>query len=419
MAPKGQKRDAPATKKVAAVKKARAAEATEDPAMTSIVETIEQSEKTLSQNCRNMLIAGVRGSLNTPSDERHAAQTMVMGMVEQVLDAKQTFLQDSLDTAKAAETNIAATKVELATKLSQAEGVLVEQIKTTEEKTLANVAAQEEVAAATAVHSEKQTLQLAGDASMQEQQAIKAAVEQAIEKDLKAVFEGEGSCKDLLTLMAKFSFDESLIKALPSTCATAPADRGAFDTMVLNQLETSLKEKLADLSKSFDAEVVGAKQRADAVYSAHAQVELAMARQAAAADEQTAAAAARLEVEAAVEAAKAAVAALVPQQSETVTLREGHSAALEAFLLNTRRPFQVLRDATAAKVVVSEAQVTLVEAHVTFADVEMTPTVEAEPTLPGLIAEAILPDPKAASPAPKDTPINVAESVSIVTAAGA
>ena len=49
----------------------------------------------------------------------------------------------------------------------------------------------------------------------------------------------------------------------------------------------------------------------------------------------------------------------------------------------------------------------------------MTPIVELEPTLPGLIAEAILQDPKAASPAPKDAPINVAESVSIVTAAGA
>lgn len=420
MAPKGQKRDAPATKKVLAAKKARAAEATEDLAMVAIVNTIEQSEQMLSQNCRSMLIAGVRGSLNTPSDERHAVQAMVMGMVEQVIDAKQACLQQSWDLAKAAESNIEVTRGELATKLSQAEIVLVEQIKTAEGKTLANVAAQEEVVAATAAHAAKQASRLSGDAAMQEQQASKAAVEHALEKDLKAVIAGEGGCKDLLTLMSKFSFDESLIKALPSTSATAPADRGAFDAMVLNQLETSLKEKMVELSKAVDAEVPGAKQRADAVDSAQAQLYEAMARQATTADEQAAAAASQLDAEAAVEAAKAAVAALVPQESEAVTVRESHAAALEVFLSSTRRPFEALRDATTAKVVVSEARVALEEDHATPTDVEMTPTVVVtEAVLPDHIAEVTLQEPTAVTPAAKDAPTSLAESAFLVTAAGA
>merc|ERR1712194_367882 len=123
----------------------------------------------------------------------------------------------------------------------------------------------------------------------------------------------------------------------------------------------------------------------------------------------------RLDAEAAVEAARAAVAALVPQESEAVTVCESHSAALKAFVSSTRRPFEALRDATTAKAVVSEAPVTLEEDHVTPTDVEMTPTLEvAEAVLPDHIAEATLPEPTAVTPAAKDAPTLLAESAFLV-----
>jgi len=276
---------------------------------------------------------------------------LVVGMVDEVIACGEAGLLEALDLSKAAETSTEAAKVELATKLSNAEAILAEKTKAVDEKTLANAAAGEKLAAVTVVHSEKLAFQCTGDAAMVELQQSKAAVAVGIEKDLKAIVEGEADCKELLATLQKLSFDESLIKALPGTCSRAPADRGSFDGMVLNQLETSLTQKLVDLSKAVEAEVPGAKERADAVVAAEEQVTAATAFQANAADEQATAEASRSEASVGVEQAAATLAAHEPEESKALTVREQKAAALEEFQKSTRGPFEMLRDRKAGMIV--------------------------------------------------------------------
>merc|ERR1712217_241779 len=98
----------------------------------------------------------------------------------------------------------------------------------------------------------------------------------AIANDLKAILEGPACCQKLLALLQKLNCDESLVKALPATCGRAVADRGDFDGMVVKQLETSLANKLDELTKSVDGETDAAKARSDAVDEAQAHAQAAM-----------------------------------------------------------------------------------------------------------------------------------------------
>merc|ERR1712039_1020322 len=135
-----------------------------------------------------------------------------------------------------------------------------------------------------------------------------------------------------------------LIKALPGTCVKAPAERGSFDSMVLNQLETSLKETLAEFSKAVDTEAIAVKERSDAVLVATAAVEESVASQATAEEEQSAAEAARLEASASVASLKAVLAAHENNKSDASEAREGLAFALEAFQNTVKGPFELLKN---------------------------------------------------------------------------
>merc|ERR1712083_609830 len=75
-------------------------------------------------------------------------------------------------------------------------------------------------------------------------------------------------------------FDDSLVQALPGMCEKMPSERGSFDVMVLNQLETSLAAKSAELTKDLRAAKTGAIESATAVDTAKEQLEVAKTEQA-------------------------------------------------------------------------------------------------------------------------------------------
>merc|ERR1712039_793204 len=134
-------------------------------------------------------------------------------------------------------------------------------------------------------------------------QKNKAAVVNAIAVDVKQILAGESDGKELLVMLTELKFDDSLLTALPATCARAVADRGEFDGMVLKQLETSLQQKLESLSKDVEAEVPLAKERSDAVSVAQEEASVATALHSKAKDEQVCAEASRREAAASVEEA--------------------------------------------------------------------------------------------------------------------
>merc|ERR1712217_210812 len=130
--------------------------------------------------------------------------------------------------------------------LSEAEIVLTEKCQKLEESVLACAEAKEKASAARATLAEKEEIQRTRDVSISEQQGLKVALEKAIETDMKSIQDGVGDGNELLELIRKINVDESLMKVLPSTFAKAATERGAFDGMVLSQLETSLNQKLQE-----------------------------------------------------------------------------------------------------------------------------------------------------------------------------
>jgi len=202
----------------------------------------------------------------------------------------------------------------------------------------------EKVSAANALLAEKVETQRMGDSVMLQLEEDKTAVEKGINSDAKAITEGQIDCAELLATLERLKCDESLIKALPATCSRAPADRGAFDGMVLDQLDTSLAQKLAEIVKHIEAEQAGVKERAGAMSTAKEEVEAATTLQAKAAEEQALAEACQAEASAVVDSAKAALAAHEPVELDAAALREQKALALDDFQKNTKTPFIDVRD---------------------------------------------------------------------------
>merc|ERR1711948_207909 len=169
-------------------------------------------------------------------------------------------------------------------------------------------AAAECVTNAKAVLSEKEDLQRTGNATMEALRSGKAEIEKAMEQTLKTIAEGESTVNELVNMLQRLKFDESLIVALPGTCARAPSDRGAFDSMVLNQLETGLKDKLEEMSKALEQEAPAIQARAKDVEEAQAHLVAAEAQKTMATEELALSETPRCEAAAAVDAVKAALA---------------------------------------------------------------------------------------------------------------
>merc|ERR1712217_106294 len=164
----------------------------------------------------------------------------------------------------------------------------------------------------------------------------------------KAILEGQADCQKLLVLLQKLNFDESLIKALPATCGRAVPDRGDFDGRVVQQLETSLAQKLSDLTKRVEDETVAAKARSDAVSEAQEQAQVVVNLQVKASEDQATAEVLRKDASAALDATKAELEAHGAVERTAVNARAEQLAALETFRQTVRVPFEVLRDAKAS-----------------------------------------------------------------------
>merc|ERR1712232_941409 len=157
---------------------------------------------------------------------------------------------EALQLAQAGVDKLDEEKGELAAKVLAAEALLADKTTVLKEKVTTNASAKETVAAAATVLAQTEESQRAKEVAFQELQQDKANVESAIATEVNAIANGESQGKSCVAMCKKFSFDETLTLALPATCARAVADRGAFDKMVLDQLETALKQKLIDLSNA-------------------------------------------------------------------------------------------------------------------------------------------------------------------------
>jgi len=342
MAPKrGTKRQAEAASPVAKKPKV-------DPAIAGVNEAIEQAAD-LPESCRKMLLASVTSALGAPSDERHELQVAVVAMIGQVVEAVQAKLQEAVDAQGANVGGVEVRRTDLQAALAAVEEVLTaaKDDFDTKKRTLAQAA--EAALSAKGVLQEKQEAQRTGDAAMVQAKESKAALDKGIEVDLHAITEGTSESpmqnyEALLPLLKELALDQSLQSALPSVCAKKAADRGSFDSMVLEQLGQTLRDAAAAHTKVAEEALPASKDREAAVEAAQTDVDAANAAQLAAAQALSAADEAKKAATAAAKVAKDALAAFEPEYLQATEVRDAQAKKLEDFKVKSVGNFEFLRD---------------------------------------------------------------------------
>jgi len=294
-----------------------------------------------------MLVEGVRGSLNTVTDTRHDMQNLMVKLAEEVLENKATFLKDAVSLAQEVVHELESGTTGVVARLAAVEEALAAKMTVLSERATANACAKDQLRDARSALTSTEEAQRTKDAGFQELKDDKVNVEAAIALEVSAIAAGESQGENVVALCKKFSFDDALTLALPKTCARAVADRGAFDKMVLDQLDAALKEKLVDLTKAIEAELPAGEARTKAVHQAKDAVERAVADQAETAAKESAAQAACSEAKAEVDSAKTALADREPAVQRANALLDEKAESLEMFQSAVWNPFVALRDARA------------------------------------------------------------------------
>lgn len=224
-----------------------------DPMAEQFREIIDAWEMApVSEEVKKMLAEILPCSLGEFSDQRHKFQERVVDAVAGIMtEAEAAFNKEIKDThaqqdeavkekplrekeATEATANVEAAKVET----QRLKTLLAESATTFRARTTSLVEAEE------AKKLDAQKSQEAGKK--------KADFETALEdlRFLKTISaeEAEGSVKqdELVKLLKKYKFEESMLIALPAALAKPPDARGQFDLMAIGQLETEIGKKVAE-----------------------------------------------------------------------------------------------------------------------------------------------------------------------------
>merc|ERR1712039_979163 len=131
--------------------------------------------------------------------------------------------------------------------------------------------------------------------------------------------------------MSKLELEKSLAVALPSSCTKTKEQRGAFDDLVISELEKAMTTKIASLSKSIEEEEPAEAERKAAVLAAETSLKASLEAEKAASTEAEAATAATIEAEGVVTQAKAEEAAMVPSIQQVTSKHADRVLELEHF----------------------------------------------------------------------------------------
>jgi chromosome segregation ATPase len=310
----------------------------------------------LSESCRNMLLAGIPKAFETASEERHQSQAALVSMVGEVLQEVLAKIDEAAAEEQGRYSGIEARKAELDSALATAEQQHSAAAEEAQTKTATMAEATRDAQSAKVLVQEKEEQQRSGDAATLAAQQEKIALEEVMKSSWAVIVEGQSDaaadhCSALTPFFKDMNLDQSLMSALPSSCKKKCSERGSFDTMVLDQIETQFKGKLAALVKVIDEAAPAAQQRAAAVEEARAGLEKAVAAQQAAVEALTAATSAQNSAAAAVQAAKDAVEAFEAEHAKATKARDEIALELENFKEYNIASFEMMRDRASAKAI--------------------------------------------------------------------
>jgi len=317
---------------------------------TPVVEGIQQADF-LNETCRQMLLAAIPSSLGTPSNLRHDLQHTFVQMVGEALDEveackRRDFEEQSCKLQEVEESRAALMQAltDAQDALTNARNIVLSKKTSYDDQTKALSDAQ------AALHKEKEK-QRTGDIASDEANSMKLALDNVIEADLKAIVAGELTIADasahydaLAPFFGDLRLDDSLKTAMPITCVKPKAERGAFDNMVIEQLEKTFSNKASELLQRVEEAAPKKAERDAAVEAADAHVIETRALHQKAADELTIAQTSEKDTSNAVCKAQEDLNAYEPERLKAVEAKAAKGGILDNFMQNVKDYFALLRD---------------------------------------------------------------------------
>jgi septal ring factor EnvC (AmiA/AmiB activator) len=261
---------APPAKKHQAVPRAK---------LTSVAKALKATES-YPQSVVTLLSQNVDLSLGVAKEERHDFQSKFVDMIAEVLDSVQKALEQKIADAES--------------KISQADSEKEKREAAVKEATLAVEALTEALKAAESAlqdacqkHEDSQKAltaakqeQEAGDASLHSASNKKDTLEILLKDSFEPVKTGsleEPKVKGAIAALTKagkeFSFDHFLITSFGSALTKPSAERGNFDVLVVDQLESALKHQIELFSSQLTEGAAGLEERAAKVATAATDLE--------------------------------------------------------------------------------------------------------------------------------------------------
>jgi len=332
-----------------------------------------------------MLSTSLPGCLGMPKEQRHPFQQEIAGMVGEVLAKCEAGLQGGVQSA---ETSLAAVKAlkdtDEATERDEAEKLSAKEEAWAAAQTAADEASKA-LSAAREAQAATEAAKAAGDAEHEAAAEKKARLSSALSDHFLPIKEGgaepakvkEGIAA-VLAAGGDFSFDATLLKALPSAAQKAFGDRGSFDSLVLDQIEAEFKKHAEALDELIANAEPTKKEQEAKVEEATAESEKAKAH-----EQECAAAlvAAKAEVKEALASKRAAAKAIRergPEIKQMTAELEKASTRLDEFRSGPLAAFQELRDLSeAAPAEAEEAQAPKDPSEAPADDGQTIPTAEA------------------------------------------
>lgn len=233
-------------------------------------------------SCRAMLVAAAPAALKVPKNKRHVHQIAMMQMLREIFIAEKASWQARINDAQSA---LETTTVQQTEKMGTKEAKDAE-LKAHKETVHAKFEAQskatevvdeckEELAAALASHTAAETTR----ASLGKMQESDLALQEIIEGLKASKYENPKDLKKHIAAVTErlqsLEAEEALVKTLPQILRRKPEERGNFDEMALQQLDSYMKDHLVSLtSKIEDADKTLA-EHAVAVTAWEATIEVA------------------------------------------------------------------------------------------------------------------------------------------------
>mmetsp|Transcript_3401 Transcript_3401/g.5608 ORF Transcript_3401/g.5608 Transcript_3401/m.5608 type:complete len:389 (-) Transcript_3401:208-1374(-) len=326
----------PAVAKAAAKKSDGSTSEAKDQA--GVVKEVLLESEVLADSVKNMLAGAVMHSLVFYKDCRHETQSKVVDMlgsametIEKALEAAITEATAKLDEAKEGE----VTKKE---ELTKAEEGLEALAKEDVEKEQVWTEADEAVNKAKEAVETAEAAETQGNKDLEKAEAKKATLETVMADIYTPIKEGtaENLPKMIKSLMAKLkefsvSMDGGLMETVPAALSKAKEDRGDFDKVVFEQLDSEFGKLVEKFNTILAEGGPGKAERAAAVETA--KTELATAEEALkkADEESTAAAEAKTAGEAALKAAKKAAREAGPALKKATSELKDAEAKLDEF----------------------------------------------------------------------------------------